>query len=396
MLDTTFARSRFPALTDDFVLMDNAGGSVPLGTVVDRVAGYMRTIMVQLGATYRHSVLAGEAVAAGKRAAAKLVNADDDEIVLGNSSTANAKVLARALRPSWAAGDEVIVTNLDHETNIGPWRDLAASGIVVREWCVDRESLTLRIADLEPLLTDRTRLVAFTHCSNIVGTIHDAAAIISRVHAAGALACVDGVAFAPHRRVDVRALDADFYLLSLYKVYGPHLGLLFVRREHQERMTSQNHFFIGPEAGSYRWEPGNVNHELTAALPAIPEYLKTLGASPTIESAFDAISDHETRLAAPLLDFLRDRPGVRIIGSDRAGPGRAPTISFVVFRRDSSEIPTALDAEHIAIRYGHFYAYRLIEALGLHRRNGVVRVSMVHYNTPAEVARLIEALDRVL
>lgn len=396
MLDTTFARSRFPALSDDFVLMDNAGGSVPLGAVVDRVAEYMRTIMVQLGATYRHSELAGAAVAAGKQAAAELVNADADEIVLGSSSTANAQVLARALRPGFATGDEVIVTDLDHETNIGPWRKLEATGIRVREWPVCRDSLTLRIEDLEPLLNDRTRLVAFTHCSNIVGTIHDASAIVRRVHEAGALACVDGVAFAPHRRVDVRALDADFYLLSLYKVYGPHLGLMFAKREHQAAMTSQNHFFIGPEEGSYRWEPGNVNHELTAALPAIPEYLRELGEAGTIESAFDAITEQETSLAAPLLDFLRDHAGVRVIGTDRAGPNRAPTISFVVAGRDSSEIPTSLDAEDIAIRYGHFYAYRLIEKLGLHDVNGVVRVSMVHYNTAEEVGRLIRALDRAL
>ena len=400
MLDTTFARRCFPALTDDFVLMDNAGGSVPLGTVVGRVTEYMRTMMVQLGATYRHSVLAGEAVAAGKAAAAELVNADPDEIVLGSSSTTNAQTLARALRPGWAEGDEVIVTDLDHETNIGPWRNLADTGIAVREWRVDRESLRLRLEDLEPLLSDRTRLVAFTHCSNVVGTIHDAAAIIRRIHDAGALAAVDGVAFAPHRRVDVRALDADFYLLSLYKVYGPHLGLMFAKREHQERMTSQNHFFIGPEEGSYRWEPGNVNHELTAALPAIPEYLRELseqsGGAATLEVAFDAITGQEMTLATPLLDFLRERSGVRIIGSDRPGPDRAPTISFVAEGRDASEIPTALDEMNIAIRYGHFYAWHLIKALGLSEKNGVVRVSMVHYNTPDEVARLIGALDRVL
>ena len=400
MFDLEFARSRFPALSDDFVLMDNAGGSVPLGAVVDRVTDYMSRIMVQLGATYRHSALAGEAVAAGKRAAAAIVNADAAEIALGPSSTANARVLARALRPGFREGDEVVVTDLDHETNIGPWRALEATGITVREWRFDPESLELRTPDLERLLTDRTRLVAFTHCSNIVGTIHDAAEIVRLIHGAGALACVDGVAFAPHRRVDVRALGADFYLLSLYKVYGPHLGLMYMKGEHEDRLTSQNHFFIGPEEGSYRFEPGNVNHELTASLPAIPEYLAELGErsgrAATVDGAFEAIAEHESQLAAPLLDFLRERPGVRILGRDQAGPDRAPTISFVVHGRDSSEIPTALDGENIAIRYGHFYAYRAVERLGLLDRNGVVRVSMVHYNTPAEVGRLIDALDRVI
>jgi cysteine desulfurase family protein (TIGR01976 family) len=400
MLDIDFARSRFPALTDDWVLMDNAGGSVPLGGVIDRVTEYMRRIMVQLGASYRHSADAGEAVALGKRAAADLVNARPSEVVIGPSSTMNAKILAASLRPLWEEGDEIVVTDLDHETNIGPWRELEGTGIRVREWRYDEETCELRIEDLDPLLNDRTRLVCFTHCSNIVGTIHGAKAIVSRVHEAGAMACIDGVAFAPHRRVDVRDLDADFYLLSLYKVYGPHLGLMFGKREHWDRAASRNHFFIGKEEGTYRFEPGNVNHELTAALPAIPEYLgelsRTSGGDGSIEHAFDAIAEQESLLAEPVLSFLADRKGVRIVGRDATGPDRAPTISFVVEGRDSQEIPTALDEERVAIRYGHFYAYRAIERMGLLPQNGVVRISMVHYNTPGEVERLLEALDRAI
>jgi cysteine desulfurase family protein (TIGR01976 family) len=321
-------------------------------------------------------------------------------VVLGPSSTANAKTLARALRPLWREGDEVVVTNLDHETNVGPWRDLEETGIVVREWPFDPGTCELRLEDLEPQLTDRTRLVAFTHCSNLVGTIHDAAAIVRRIHDAGALACVDGVAFAPHRRVDVRGLGADFYLVSLYKVYGPHLGLLYGRRDLLDRARSQNHFFIGPEEGTYRFEPGNVIHELTAALPAIPEYLRELdrrcGGAGTLTGAFAAVADHEAALAGPLLRFLRDRPGVRLLGRAEAGPDRAPTVSFTVEGRDSSEIPALLDRERVAIRYGHFYAHRAVTALGLHEVNGVVRVSMVHYNTTAEVDRLLGALDRAI
>jgi selenocysteine lyase/cysteine desulfurase len=208
------------------------------------------------------------------------------------------------------------------------------------------------------------------------------------------------VAYAPHRRVDVRALDVDFYLLSLYKVYGPHLGLMYVRRELQDRLASRNHFFIGPEEGSYRYEPGNVNHELTAALPAIPEYLSELGrrsgGEASVAGGFEAIAAHEEVLAAPVLEFLAGRDGVRIVGEAASGPDRAPTISFVVPGRDAAEIPTALDAERVAIRYGHFYAYRAIERMGLLEANGVVRISMVHYNTLEEVDRLIAALDAVL
>ncbi len=414
MLDPGFVRPRFPALSEDWALFDNAGGSVPLGGVIERVREYMSRWQVQHGGTYRHSATAAALVTDGIGAAARLVNARPDEIVLGPSSTMNVRLLARALRPLWQAGDEIVVTNLDHEANIGAWRALESEGLRVREWRFDPDTLELSWAGLEPLLTDRTRLVCFTHCSNLVGTFHDAAGLIRRVHEAGALACVDGVAFAPHRRVDVRALDADVYFLSLYKVYGPHLGLLYGKRDLLLAARSQNHFFIGEDEVPLKLEPGHVVHELVASLPAIVEYLLELeaslgaaaapaaAASPAPESArleraFDAIARHEATLVAPLLDFLGSRRGVRVLGRREADPARrAPTVSFVADGVDSATVPPRLDREQIAIRYGHFYAYRAIEALGLVRRNGVIRVSMLHYNTPAEVARLTAALDRAL
>ena len=406
MFDVGFARSHFPALSREWALFDNAGGSVPLAGVIERVRDYMSHWQVQLGASYRQSATAAALVADGQRAMARLVNASTEEIVIGPSSTMNVRVLARALLPRFAPGDEIVVTNLDHETNIGAWRALEAEGLRVREWRFDPERLELTLEGLEPLLTQRTRLVCFTHCSNLVGTVHDAETIIRRVHEAGALACVDGVACAPHRRVDVKALDADFYFLSIYKVFGPHLGMLFGKRELLLRARGQNHFFIPEDDIPYKLEPGNVVHELTAALPAIPEYLLALDArqhpdSPASEAArlgriLGVISRYEAALVTPLLDFLRSRRDVRIIGRATADAHRAPTVSFVVAGRDSSEIPARLDAEQIAIRYGHFYAHRAVEALGLHGRNGVVRVSMVHYNTPDEVTRLIAALERAL
>jgi len=406
MFDFRFARSHFPALADDWALFDNAGGSVPLAGVIERVRDYMSRWQVQLGATYHHSATAAALVAEGQRAMARLVNAAPEEVVLGPSSTMNVRTLSRALLPLFSPGDEIVVTNLDHETNIGAWRALEAEGLVIREWRFDPERLELTLEGLEPLLCQRTRLVCFTHCSNLIGTLHDAAAIIRRVHEAGALACVDGVACAPHRRVDVKTLDADFYFLSIYKVFGPHLGLLYGKRDLLLRARGQNHFFIPEDEIPYKLEPGNVVHELTAALPAILEYLLALDerhhpGSPAAEPArlervFEDIAAHEAALVAPLLDFLRARRGVRILGRTTADAHRAPTVSFVAEGRDSSEIPTALDAGRIAIRYGHFYAHRAVEALGLHARNGVVRVSMVHTNTPDEVARLIAALDRAL
>ncbi len=405
--DVEFARSHFPALSDDWALFDNAGGSVPLGGVIERVERYMKLWQVQHGATYLHSATAAELVAEGRRAMARLLNAEPDEIVLGPSSTANVRLLARALRPWFAPGDEIVVTNLDHEANVGVWRQLADDGLRVREWRFDPERIELTAAGLEPLLGQRTRLVCFTHCSNVVGRVHDVAGLVRRVHEAGALACVDGVACAPHRRVDVKALDADFYFLSLYKVFGPHLGLLFGKRDLLRAARGQNHFFVGEDEVPYKLEPGGVVHELAASLPAIPDYLLALDArlfadasAPEprrLERAFEAIAEYEAGLCAPLLDFLRSRPGVRVVGDGDSAPGgRAPTVSFVVAGRDASEIPPRLEEERIAIRYGHFYAHRAIEALGLLPRHGVVRVSMLHYNTPAEVARLIAALDRIL
>lgn len=400
-------RAQFPALGPKWALFDNAGGSVPLAGVIERASAYMRGHAVQLGASYELSARATAEVAAGHRAAERLVNAEPGEVVLGASTTANLRLLARALRPTWGAATDIVVTNLDHEANIGPWRELEREGIQVREWRFRPGTAALHADDLEPLLTPRTRLVCFTHCANVVGTIHDAAAIIRRIHAAGALACVDGVAFAPHRLVDVKALDADFYAVSLYKTYGPHLALLYGRSELLRAARSQNHFFFGDDEVPYKLEPGGVPHELAASLPAIPEYLLDLesrlpgGGSGAererLARAFDAIAAHEAALVAPLLEFLRSRTGVRIVGEPTADPARrVPTVAFTVDGRDAAEIPATLDAAGVAIRYGHFYAHRAIEALGLLGRNGVVRVSMVHYNTPAEVAKLIEALERAL
>lgn len=406
MLDIDRVRSCFPALATPWALFDNAGGSVPVQGVVERVARYMGTLQVQLGATYAQSRDAAAAVAAGRRAVERLVGADEGEVVLGPSTTVLAQHLAAALRPTWREGDEIIVTNLDHEANVGPWRALAASGIVVREWRFRPETLKLELADLEALLSPRTRLVAFTHVSNVVGTIHDVAAITQRVHAAGALSCVDGVAFAPHRHVDVHALGADFYLVSLYKVFGPHVGLMYGRPEALRSGRSQNHFFLGEDTLPYKYEPGGVCHELVASLAGISEYLDAMDAqhhaqpaSPASRLArtFELFAAHEESLVAPLLAFLAERQGVRVLGEPSADRGRrVPTVSFTVDGVDSATIPAALDERHVAVRYGHFYAYRAIDALGLLPQNGVVRVSMLHTNTHAEVARLIWALDDVL
>ncbi|MDY7095515.1 MAG: aminotransferase class V-fold PLP-dependent enzyme [Acidobacteriota bacterium] len=404
MLDLNFVRRHFPTLQEGWTLFDNAGGSVPARGVIDAVAEFLTRWPVQLGASYALSQEAGTRVAAGHRAMETWIGAPEGSVILGPSTTVNMKLLAAALRPLWKEGDEVVVTNVDHEANIGCWRKLEATGIRIKEWKLRPESLRLELEDLQELLTERTRLVACTHCSNILGEIVDVAEVARRAHDAGALVCVDGVAYAPHRRPRVTEWDVDFYGFSLYKTYGPHQAVLYGKREHLLAARGQNHFFHGEDQLPAKLEPGNANHELTASLPQILAYFEELAAHHDLghgEGGLTAVSElfaeHEERLATPLLDFLRARPGVRIVGPETADRStRVPTISFTVEGRKASEIPPKVDEHHIAIRWGHFYAYRLIEALGLMEQDGIVRVSMVHYNTPEEVHRLVDVLDEIL
>lgn len=411
-LPLSWVRAQFPALSGDWIFMDNAGGSQILQRVVDRINEFLITSNVQLGASYEVSQRAGQRVQQATEAMATLINAaDPSEVVLGPSTTLLLRILSIVLGQTLRPGDQIIVTNCDHEANIGCWMDLRQQGIEIQIWRVDPVTLSLDLEGLERLLTPKTRLVAVTHASNVLGTIHPIRAIADRVHAHGALICVDGVAYAPHRLVDVQALDVDFYGFSFYKVYGPHQALLYGKREHLLRLPGINHNFIDQQTIPYKFQPGNVNFELSYGLLGLWEYLSELatGQAPNLEQisptdlrqqmqqAFDQISVHEQGLADRLLSYLTSCPQVRILGCPQADRcQRVPTISFVVEGMESQRIPSALDPHQIGIRYGDFYAKRLIEELGLEQQNGVVRVSMVHYNTLEEVDRLIEHLQPIL
>ena len=399
-------RAEFPALAGDTVFLDNAGGSQVLRRVADRVRDYLLTSSVQLGASYADSQRAGEKVLAARRAVAELINAPhDDEVVMGGATTALMFVLTQALRLGVKPGGEIIVTNTDHESNIGGWTRLAEAGAVIKVWEVNRDSLALELADLDRLLSPRTTWLAMTHASNILGTVNPVEEVSRRVHAAGGRVCVDAVAYAPHRLVDVQACGADVVVFSFYKVFGPHYAVMWGRRELLLALPSLNHFFIGPEVIPYKLQPGNVNYELSYGCIGIHEYLcdtgTALGASGTprqrMQAAFDAFAAHEDRLAERLLGWLRGRKGVRIIGRPSATAGqRVPTISFVVADTPSESIVRHVDGHGIGIRFGDFYARRLIESLGLQGQGGVVRVSMAHYNTEAEIDRLIRAFEEVI
>ncbi|NIR28972.1 MAG: cysteine desulfurase-like protein [Gammaproteobacteria bacterium] len=405
-LDVGYVRGHFPGL-GEWAFFENAGGTLVPHSVIERVNAYMRETQVQPGASYAASAHATGRIDEAHRRMAAMINAGTDEIIIGPSTTMNVYVLSHALRPWFQPGDELIVTDLDHEANNGAWRRLAELGVEVKEWRLNPESAELEVEDLDALLTERTRLVCFTHCSNITGSLHDVRAIARRVHDAGALVCVDGVAYAPHRSIDVKALDVDFYALSLYKLYGPHLGLLYGKREHLVRARGQNHFFIGEDQIPLKLVPGGVNHELTASLAGISDYFDALHAHhfpgsnadlhTRVDQVFELVARHEATLGRRFLDFLIAKPQVCIVGRATSEPARrVPTFSFVVRDRDSEELPPHMEPHKIAVRAGHFYAARCIRALGLEPQHGVVRASMVHYNTPDEVDRLIQHLDEVL
>ena len=405
-LDIDFVRSQFPGLEHGWTFFDNAGGSQILKRAVERINTFLYDKNVQIGGSYDVSQQAAKALLDARVAAMHLVNAArPEEIVFGSSTTVLIQNLARAMRSQLKAGDEIIVTISDHESNIGPWDGLRDMGVIIKFWPLDTRTYELDIADLVPLMSERTKLVCVTHVSNILGAINPVADIARFVHERGARICVDAVAYAPHRAIDVVAWDVDYYVFSLYKTYGPHYAMMYGKYDHLLELDPLYHFFYGRDKVPGKLEPGNPNYELAYSLTGIVDYLCELGEKTgatgsqreRIVAAFDAIAVQENALTERLLSYLRSRNDCRIIGETTNRNGRRiPTISFVFEGRDSEDICKAMDAYRIAIRFGDFHARRLGDHVGLPQYNGAVRVSMVHYNTIAEVDRLTSALDEIL
>lgn len=406
-LDADFARRQFPAGLWEWAFFENAGGSFAPQAVIDRMTAYMSGSRVQPGYPSAPSLEAAARIDAARCRAARMIGAEADEMVIGASTSINVYVLARALGARWAPGDEVLVSALNHEANSGPWRRLARDGLKVVDWPVTAEAAPDMDA-LERLLNERTRLVAFPHVSNITGGINDAAAIAARAHAAGARVCVDGVAAAPHRAVDVKALDADFYLLSFYKVFGPHLGGLYGRRGRLLEAEGQSHYFFERDDAARGLNPAGPCHESIAALAGVADYFEALAERhldpppedfrARVAALYGLFAEHEERLAARFMDFARSKRRLRLIGPASHDRGaRVPTFSFLVEGMASAALPEALARERVAVASGHFYARRLLERLGVaDPDDGVVRCSMAHYNTLEEVDRLTAALDRAI
>jgi cysteine desulfurase family protein (TIGR01976 family) len=386
------------------VYLENAGGSQVPAVVADRIRDYMLSSYVQVGAGYPLSQRATGLLDEGHDFVRLMMNGDDGEVILGPSTSALLQMLAGCYARVLEPGSEIVVAQTGHEANVGPWKMLARLGVELRWWEMDPTTFSCPLSDLESLLSDRTALVAFPHVSNLLGDIVDVKAITSLAHAAGARVVVDGVAYAPHRAMDVSGWDVDWYAYSTYKVYGPHMAALWGRRDALAELTGPNHFFVPDDELPYKFEVGGANHEGCAGIRGLRDYLaflvelddpRTLD-RPAIERAFELMTACELPLQARLIEYLRARDDVRIVGPTDDGPSRVSTISFVHDSKSSAEITAAVDRSGIGIRHGHMYAYHLCEAAGLEPEDGVVRTSLVHYNTSEEIERLIEVFDAVL
>jgi cysteine desulfurase family protein (TIGR01976 family) len=412
-IDIDAVRARFPALSElhdtptgrrPLTFFDGPGGTQVPDTVIDAVTGYYRRANANHGGPFATSRGSDAMVAEAHAAVADLLGVTADEIVLGANMTTLTFHLSRGITASFAAGDEIVVTGLDHQANVDPWL-LAARDrdLVVRTWEPRLADCTLHVEDLEPLLGPRTRLVAFGWASNAVGTINPVAEAAAAAHRVGALAWVDAVHAAPHLPLDARAVDADFVACSVYKFFGPHVGAVYGRQPLHASLPAYRLRPADPPL-----ETGTGNFEGYAGTLAAVEYLAwlgtTWGAAPAgasrrerIVAGMTALRRVEMALYRPLADGLAEIPGLRIVGlvDPAADDRRTPTAAITLAGRSPREVAARLADGGIAVWDGDFYATGLIERLGLVESGGVVRIGLTHYNTAAEVERLLGALERI-
>lgn len=405
MLDIDFVRGQFPAFAQESLqgqaFFENAGGSYTCQPVIDRLTRFYTERKVQPYAPYEASRLGGEEMDEARRRLAAMMGVETDELSFGPSTTQNTYVLANAFRQFMQPGDAIVVTNQDHEANTGPWRRLADEGFEVREWQVDPETGHLDLAKLEALLDEKVRLVCFPHCSNVVGEINPVVEITALAHAAGAFVCVDGVSYAPHGLPNVGLMGPDIYLFSAYKTYGPHQGIMVMRRALGETLPNQGHYF---NVGSLykRFTPAGPDHAQVAASAGMADYADALAlhhgitgtAAEKATGVHDLMRAHEVKLLQPLLDYVSAKNSVRLIGPSHAA-GRAPTVALELAQA-GEPVAAELAAHGVMAGGGDFYAVRALKAMGVDPEKGVLRLSFVHYTSEAEVQQLMEALDRVL
>ena len=408
-LDVDYVRSQFPAFKDplskDWSFFENAGGSYVPYNVINKLTEFMTSTKVQPYADYPMSKIAGENMDKATKLFANMINSKENEILIGGSTSINLYVLSNALKKFISPGDEIIVTNQDHEANISPWRRLEGVGAKIIEWQFNLDNFELEYSTLEKIINPKTKIIAVTHCSNIIGSINNIKKITELAHKNNIIVIADGVSYAPHGFPDVKEIDVDFYTFSLYKTYGPHLALLYGKEEILKELPNQNHEFLNGKY-PYTINPGGPNHEELVSLIGIYEYFeglynhhfqdKKITICNKIKKINELISLHEEEIANPILKYLDDSENFKLIGKNKiSNKNRAPTISFTSKKMSSKMLSKKLVDNQIATRNDNFYAWRCLKALGIDADDGVVRISLAHYNSIEETKKLIKVFDKI-
>ncbi len=406
-LDLTWVRSQFPSLAQSVngqsaVFLDGPGGTQVPQRVIDAIADYLAHSNANTCGAYATSRRTDAVIARARAAMADFLSCDKDEVAFGPNMTTLTFAISRAIGRELGPGDEILLTHLDHDANVSPWRALEERGVTIRFAEINPDDCTLNLADLTQKISSRTRVVAVGYASNAVGTINDVKEIIRLAHHKGALAYIDAVHYAPHGPIDVRALDCDFLACSTYKFFGPHMGVLYGKREHLQRLQPYK-VRANTNAIPNCWEWGTLNHECIAGIAACVDYLADLGrhldSSVTtrraaLVAAYRSIQQHERGLAEILLHGLLEIPGLKLYGI--ADPAefdrRCPTFAVRIANHTPLELATGLGDRGIFTWDGNYYALNLTERLDVEKDGGFLRIGLAHYNTAEEVARLLRTL----
>ena len=409
LLDVAWVRSQFPSLEmqvngQTAAFLDGPAGTQVPTPVIMAIQNYLTHCNANHGGVFDTSRHSDEMIADTREALADFFNCSSDEVVFGQNMTTLTFALSRAIGREFGPGDEILLTTLDHDANFSPWKALEEKGVTIRVVDIREEDCTLDLEDLKAKLSDRTRLVAVGYASNAVGTINPVREIVRLAHAASAMTYIDAVHYAPHGLLDVKELDCDFLVCSPYKFFGPHMGTLFGKREHLERFRP---YKVRPslDENPDRWETGTLAHELIAGVRAAVEYIADVGRRSdhtaktrreALAAAYRTTVAYERRLVSSLIDGLHRIPGLQIYGI--TDPNRLKERCSTLSLRIGDHHPKAI-AEFLAQRGiftwdGNYYALNLSERLKVEQEGGMLRVGLVHYNTPEEVDRLLGALRK--
>jgi cysteine desulfurase family protein (TIGR01976 family) len=410
-LDLDWVRSRFPSLAQTVngqaaTFLDGPGGTQVPQRVIDAISGYLTRDNANTCGAYATSRHTDAIIAGARSAMADFMGCDPDEIVFGPNMTSLTFAISRSIGCELAPGDEIVLTHLDHDANVSPWRALEERGVTIRMAEIHEGDCTLDMDDLARKITDRTKLVAVGYASNAVGTINDVAEIIRLAHEKSAMAYIDAVHYAPHGSIDVRELDCDFLACSTYKFFGPHMGVLYGKREHLQRLPPYK-VRANTNAIPNRWEWGTLNHECIAGIAACVEYLADLGrhANPSASTrraallaAYDAIQKHEHSLMESLIRGLLAISGLKLYGISDPNrfDQRCPTIAVRITGHTPLELATQLGERGFFTWDGNYYALNLTERLDVEKDGGFLRIGLAHYNTAEEVEQLLAALREIV